>query len=257
MPYLTGRRPSQELAIQIRLSQAYERSMQASVEREVSRAVQQAADALEQGAPVEIAMQQHQSRMASVYRSMGESVLPEFGGRILSAAGKSWRAHLRTKGAQEQFDAATRAYLETLGARAVLASETTQAQIRAAITAGEADGLSQARIAAQIRQGVPDLQGTGFMSPRVRSLVIARTEVHTAAQVANHEAAMSTGVVQEREWVAAEDARTRASHNAADGDRVAPGGMFDVGGASLKFPGDPSGPARETVNCRCATVFIT
>ena len=27
---------------------------------------------------------------------------------------------------------------------------------------------------------------------------------------------------------------------------------FIVGGAQLRYPGDPQGPARETVQCRCA-----
>jgi hypothetical protein len=56
------------------------------------------------------------------------------------------------------------------------------------------------------------------------------------------------------EWNSLLDGRERASHNAAHGQRVAlPSGVFTVGGASLRFPGDTGlgAPMKEVANCRC------
>ncbi len=257
MPYLTGRRPAQEIAVQIRLASAFETAMLANVERSMSRVLDQAAGAIEAGGNIGLAVQQHERDLTAIYRNTFERVMPEFGGRILSAAGKSWRVHLRQKDSQSEFDQAVRAYIEASGARAAIVAETTRERLRAAILAGEADGMSQREIASQIRRGVPDLPGIGTFSPRVRAAVIARTEVHTASTVASSEAAKATGVVQQREWVSAEDARTRADHSAADGQKVGMGERYEVGGTSLAHPGDPNGPASQVVSCRCVEAFVT
>ncbi|QWY84357.1 capsid maturation protease and MuF-like fusion protein [Mycobacterium phage Knocker] len=52
-------------------------------------------------------------------------------------------------------------------------------------------------------------------------------------------------------WIATIDGKTRNTHFAADGQRAPLAGTFTVGGASLRFPGDPDGPPDETLNCRC------
>ena len=81
---------------------------------------------------------------------------------------------------------------------------------------------------------------------------IARTEVHTASTIGADTAARSTGLDMVKEWLAAEDHRTRESHAEADGQEVGLNESFEVGGVLLEFPGDPKGPAREIINCRCA-----
>lgn len=53
-----------------------------------------------------------------------------------------------------------------------------------------------------------------------------------------------------------EDHRTRTTHRAADGQRVALASPFIVGGAELMFPGDPSGPPQETIQCRCSLLLV-
>jgi len=66
-----------------------------------------------------------------------------------------------------------------------------------------------------------------------------------------------TGVPMESRWMAHIDDRTRRTHRAADGQRVPVGQPFVVGGASLRFPGDPMGPGRETIHCRCTMMLTT
>lgn len=84
---------------------------------------------------------------------------------------------------------------------------------------------------------------------------LARTEMHTAASVGSNAAAQSTGMDMVKEWAATDDARTRETHQEADGQRVEMDERFAVGDAMLAYPGDPTGPAKEVINCRCVVLY--
>ena len=93
---------------------------------------------------------------------------------------------------------------------------------------------------------------------KYRAEVIARTEALRAVHAANHEAylqGVEEGHLEETElkrtWVAARDSRVRESHLRANGQKAGMRERFEVGGALLLFPGDPAGPAREILQCRC------
>lgn len=142
-------------------------------------------------------------------------------------------------------------WVETWAARkAALIVGTTLQWVRERISAGEAEGLGVEEIARSIRSEADGIS-------RTRALVIARTETHAAAAFASDAAAESTGLELEREWIAADDARTRETHAAADGQRRGMREEFEVGGALLMRPGDPSGPPEETISCRCQLLYDT
>lgn len=92
-----------------------------------------------------------------------------------------------------------------------------------------------------------------------RARTVARTEVISAynGAAALGAAQLPADVVAAQEWIATRDGRVRPAHAAADGQIVAVGTAFDVGGATLAYPGDPAGGARNTVNCRCTIAFLT
>lgn len=93
-----------------------------------------------------------------------------------------------------------------------------------------------------------------------RATVVARTETMGALNVGRTDAfaavAAETGDEFEQIWLSTIDRRTRPSHRRADGQRTAVGQPFTVGGASLRYPGDPLGPAKEIIQCRCSSLLV-
>jgi hypothetical protein len=83
---------------------------------------------------------------------------------------------------------------------------------------------------------------------------IVTTAVTGSMNEASVTAAAAAGVTK-KQWLAAHDTRTRPTHRAADGLIVGMDDAFHVGAADLEYPGDPSGPAAEVINCRCTLLF--
>ena len=93
-----------------------------------------------------------------------------------------------------------------------------------------------------------------------RATVVARTETMGALNAGRQDAfaavAEELATPFEQMWVATVDRRVRPTHRRADGQRVPTGQPFIVGGASLRFPGDPLGPGKECIQCRCTTILL-
>lgn len=93
-----------------------------------------------------------------------------------------------------------------------------------------------------------------------RANTIAGNENHIAAQealafIAEWLSRNNVGVYQQ--WKSRRDSKVRPTHRRANGQTVPIGELFQVGDALLRFPGDPEGPAEETINCRCSIVLTT
>lgn len=107
------------------------------------------------------------------------------------------------------------------------------------------------------------LSATGTERWPNRAVVVARTETIGALNAGRADA--FTAVAEdlgdadgpwEQMWLATTDSRTRRSHRDADGQRVPVGTPFQVGSAELRYPGDPRGPAKEVIQCRCTTLLV-
>ena len=84
---------------------------------------------------------------------------------------------------------------------------------------------------------------------------LVRTEATNAANFATMESSKTIfpGAQMMKEWIASFDDRTRSTHSEAGAsDPIPYNEPFMVGGSFLMYPGDPSGPAAEVVNCRCS-----
>lgn len=142
---------------------------------------------------------------------------------------------------------------EFIDARAnMLAGQVTDTTYQA-IKAALAEGV-------QAGEGIPDLAArlrhVFDQASQARAVTIARTEVISAYNGAGTAVASAYGpeVVAGQEWIATRDSRTREQHLERDGEVVPVGRPFSGG---LAYPGDPSAPAGEIVNCRCTVAFLT
>lgn len=119
-------------------------------------------------------------------------------------------------------------------------------QVAAGVTLGE--GIPE------ISQRVDDVLST-TKSPRWpnRAVVIARTEALGALNGSRADAFAAfdeeTEEEMERMWLSTIDSRTRPTHVVADQQRTGITDPFMVGGFALMFPGDPTGPAQEVIQC--------
>lgn len=229
---------------QLRLQDALASQIERGLTREISRAMRQMADAYEAGdsLAMEAATRRHAGNLyafiVGVYRSAGDI----FGAAIRREFAKD----IEPLTLFEQF---VLGFMKEYGAQKVQqVSSTTRRQVEASVSQGIAEGLGNDVIARRVRQDAPAIA-------RLRSAVIARTETHTASQFGQVAMAKSLQIPLKKAWITVEDDRTRDTHSAVDGQSVGLHDSFVVGGALLDYPGDPSGPPEEIINCRCATIF--
>lgn len=125
--------------------------------------------------------------------------------------------------------------------------------IFAEITDGVNAGESRDQIAARIDKV---LSFTGSERWPHRARVIAQTETTRARAAGTMAAGVEMGRVTGRQltktWDAKDDDRVRVAHHGVDGTTVPVGSVFYVGGYPMLFPGDPSAPADQVINCRCS-----
>lgn len=136
-------------------------------------------------------------------------------------------------------------------------TNTTKKQLLQVLEDGEANGWSVERI-------ITELENTDtLVGWRARRIV--RTELGIAANYGRQLAAESFDFETEKEWIAANDHRTRTSHRKMDGETVDTDGVFYVpvikkkvmvGLEQMNGPGDPAGSPENLINCRCTLAYV-
>lgn len=241
-------------AIQSRLAVRFERRLR----REISRTMIEAADGYEQRGELAIApaIYDHSETMAGILAADYRAAALALGNRLFSDAKALDSTLIRKQGLIDLLAAAVEQFVRTwVASRILRINRTTESQIREIIDQGLDEGLSVPNIARRIQSIAPTISA-------LRAHVIARTETHTAAGFGAQQAAELTGLDMRREWVSAEDERTRTDppdafdHDAANAQIVGMHEPFIVSGEELMFPGDPNGSAGNIIMCRCAVIYI-
>lgn len=137
-------------------------------------------------------------------------------------------------------------------------------------------GTTRDALMLAIRKGVEEGKGVDdiialleeWPYARFQAARIIRTEINRAANVGTQAAGSTFEYEQVKEWIAAKDSRTRgnpvngqkdhANHWQLDGIVVDEMSYFTDprNGDLLQFPGDPSGSAASTINCRCHAALV-
>lgn len=175
---------------------------------------------------------------------------------IGSVLGDAWRRV--TASGQPRTDPWVAQYLNQAGNRLVRVPDEVYALIVREVERGITEGLSHDNIAVAVREV---LTSTGSEYWRGRAMTVARTETMGAVnagvfRAAELEAEQRGDVAPFKMWLATDDTRTRPTHREADRQRTLMSEPFRVGSAQLLFPGDPTGPAVEVINCRCTVVPV-
>lgn len=191
-------------------------------------------------------------RIGATYGQMAVAAIEAFSGRILQ---QSKHLGLRLELKEDFAQTMRRRALQYIGQEAVRrriqrVTETTRKQIINAVDTGYREGSTLPEVASSVRAIIPSIA-------RFRADAIARTETHGAANFGSQEAAKLTGLPLRKEWLAADDERTRETHKEADaGDPIGMDEKFQVGNSFLAYPGDPAGDPEEVINCRCTLGYI-
>jgi len=132
-------------------------------------------------------------------------------------------------------------------------TETTKEWIRGEIRLGIDAGESSKEIAKRIKDRYESWANPADSDiTMTRAMTIARTESHAAVHYGHRQGARQAsdewGLELTKEWIAARDGRVRDSHDAIDGETHKMDESYSNG---LMYPGDPSGPPEEVINCRC------
>jgi hypothetical protein len=177
-------------------------------------------------------------------------------GEILKAIGLAFEKLLGTDYRWTQRPFVT-AYLAEVRNRLVRIPEEVYDLVAGEVAKGVNLGESIPKLAARIDSV---LSTTGSERWPNRATVVARTETIGALNAGRADAfrAVAADADEELEmfWLATDDSRTRHTHREAEGQRVPVGSAFVVGGHELRFPGDPSGPPQEVIQCRCTMLLV-
>lgn len=135
-------------------------------------------------------------------------------------------------------------------------SQTTRDQILAVLEQGQREGWGYERIADALRD--PELL-------LWRARMIVRTETLIASDIGRKLAANKSEYETGKEWIAANDHRTRHSHRAVDGEVIAQDAKFAVsiykgnlpiGVEMMTGPGDINASPGNVINCRCTMALV-
>lgn len=144
----------------------------------------------------------------------------------------------------DPYDALVTEYVQEAGAQKVTQIlDTTRASLSKLIEAGILDDLSTDEIVKNMKD-----QYSTFSTSR--AYTIARTEVASASNFSLFAAGKQAPFKVRKTWVNSKDDRVRKAHqftSTVDMDK-----KFDNG---LEYPGDPSGAARDVVQCRCTIAY--
>lgn len=245
----TPKQKLNEWKTQNNMRRNYEIKLASSLKKEFLRASKNISTnyIISRNSAVDLESRPHHSRLKSIIFTHWKAVTDVFRDRSLSMLRNV--IEKEQKEYEDDFDREFENFLFTSGAEKVTnISSTTIANIRNAINSAQEDGLDVYSTARRIIE-------LSEIDSITRAVLIARTETHQAANFANY---TTLGVVNipnmTKEWLSINDARTRDDHSIANGQQVAKNGDFVVGGSLLKYPGDPSGPAGQVINCRCTFV---
>jgi SPP1 gp7 family putative phage head morphogenesis protein len=178
-------------------------------------------------------------------KAVSSAVAEDFGNDTLNTLAKS--AKTERKGLLFQLNSpAMASWLEEHITKSVTSIIDTEiAGAKSIIENGIKNNLTSFDISKQLRQFYDE-------SEKWKAMRVARTEVGSASNKAQHEAAKQAGATR-KVWIGTMDDRIRDTHAEMNGEEASINEPYSNG---LMFPCDPSGEAKEVLECRCKQGYI-
>lgn len=204
----------------------------------------------------------HLARLLAIWRTKtGENLIPAVLSLYRTSAAQTLKVYPELAAALKALSPNYLDNIRNIRADAVLATlepniagfgETAFVKVTSVLQSSLESGVALDKTQEAVRHAL------GVEVSRARS--IARTMAGTAVNGADHAVFLEmseSGIDLKRQWLATSDTRTRPSHRRVNGKDADPEtGGWMVGGAFLRYPGDPNGPADEVVQCRCTTILV-
>ena len=244
-----------EWRIQDRLMRNHERGLEGAIKAILLAQGRKSAEAFLSDGPegLELSLVNHAKDIENALKANYNATIESFGTRVIKGLKEHGPAEFKnaeTKDIEDFFGSLQFRWITAhIGRKVTNIAKHTRTTIFNAIIAGQAEEESLTDIAKRI-----EAETSGVVAGH-RARTIAATETHAAAIAGNDIGVQATGLDLKREWLSAGDSEVRESHMQADGQLRPMGEPFDVGGAKLLRPGDPSAPADETINCRCTVIY--
>lgn len=195
---------------------------------------------------------------SEMLRAFYEEIIVDFGEKTYGDLLKSWRVVTKKNIEAKDFDPYHNLIIgwskEWSATRATLITEGSKNFCNRIITVG----INNNRTIYQISK---DLRKYYDQDKVYRSYRMGRTEVVGSSNYGSWEGAKQANIPKMMKvWVSARDDRVRDNHKpgeGVDGQTVGIDDFFYVGGYPMAYPGDPAGPAEETIMCRCTISYKT
>jgi HK97 family phage portal protein len=140
-----------------------------------------------------------------------------------------------------------KAALATQLARVLKVNDATRHKVEEVLTTGALSNADAAEMTEMLSDEFDDMIDS-------RPGAIGLTEAVAAVNAGRYLGGLNA-TDKQKVWLALDDPKVRLTHSDADMQQVSVGDYFEVGGAKMLYPGDPSGPAAEVVNCRCSVGY--
>lgn len=115
-------------------------------------------------------------------------------------------------------------------------------------------GILQGETIPALAKRLAESVGDKNRKAAIRNARTMITGAQNAGRIDSYKRAQRMGIDLKQKWIATLDGRTRHEHRLLDGQVVKVGEPFHVEGMTIRFPGDPTAPARLVYNCRCTLI---
>lgn len=231
------------------------------MKKEFQKTAKNLARKYEQGGAIsaQFEIEDHKERVAKILAQSYKNTMNVFGERVLRGFKSIYS--MRTKAVPVSEKTWEELRDEWIGINAKEAAEsigdTTFNTVGRVISDGLENNLSNIDIAESIVEKI------GGVYSENRSILISRTEVHSASQAATNEMAKTLTIKVKKQWVSASDNRVRTTadggqfdHQIANGETVDLDKKFVRTGQPMDYPGDKNGSVSNYIRCRCVQVLI-